>query len=116
MALSVRSLKAMASIVRSSVRMKSGTEQVAEPSSVEAMQLHPSPKQADPPFSCSFQARLLACSGMAPVSILLRPWREHRQTELVRPEAHSIDLGDGMRPTLRVASREHRRLTGYPAL
>ena len=58
MALPMRSLKAMASIVRSSVRTKSGTEQVAEPSSDRAMRFNLSPEQADPPSSCSLQACL----------------------------------------------------------
>ena len=48
----------MASIVRSSVRTKSGTEQVAEPSSDRAMRFNLSPEQADPPSSCSLQACL----------------------------------------------------------
>jgi len=56
MAVSMRSLKTMASIVWSSVRMKSRTEQVAEPSSDRAMRLHPSPEQAGPPSLYPFQA------------------------------------------------------------
>ena len=46
MALSVRSSHTMASIVRSSVRTQSWTEQVAEPSNDKGMRLHPSLEQA----------------------------------------------------------------------
>lgn len=54
MALSLRSLQAMASIVRSFVRTESRTEQVAEPSSDMAMRLHPSLSRGDlPPSICA---------------------------------------------------------------
>ena len=45
MVLSVRSLLAMASIVRSSVQTRSSTEQVAEPSDDRAMRFNRSPEQ-----------------------------------------------------------------------
>ena len=62
MALPLRSPKAMASTVRSSVSTKSRRERVAEPSSDRAMRLHFSPEQAAPPSSCF----LRACSYFPP--------------------------------------------------
>lgn len=44
--LTLQSPKAMASIVRSSVRMKSGTERVAQPSGGKAMRSNPSQEHA----------------------------------------------------------------------
>jgi len=85
MALSLRSLKAMASIVRSSVRTKSGTEQVAEPSSDRAMRLNLSPEQADPPSSYSFQA----CSFFSP-SGWRRPGRLLHPPTLCRAETRAF--------------------------
>jgi hypothetical protein len=59
MALSLRSLQAMASIVRRFVRTESRTEQVAEPSSDMAMRLHPSLSRGDlPPSICATGVRV----------------------------------------------------------
>jgi hypothetical protein len=50
---------------------------------------------------------------------IVRASNEHRQTELVRPGAHIIDLGDGITPILvlsRAAFREHKRPFGQTVL
>ena len=72
MALPLRSPKAMASTVRSSVPTKSRREQVAEPSSDSAMRLHLSPEQAAPPYSYSLQARSLSLRAWGLIDLPLR--------------------------------------------
>ena len=116
MALSLRLLKAMASIVRSSVRKKSRTEQVAEPSSDRAMRLNPSPEQADPPSSCSFQARLCSLLGRwadwFPSARVQRNINDPTKLARFSPLAGGADPGAQPRPSVRLL--HHLGWPGWP--